>query len=99
MNVDFTTDELANLRDLKHFYGWDIYCKIANGRIAQLNKDYLHENVNQDQAWELRVRLQGIMLFQQTMEEIVNSAGVLLEQKLQQLYQEAQEAHYGGDAG
>ena len=64
----------AHLRDLNHTYGWKLYTDFAKSYIDQLTKDYLRENFNQEQAWEARVRLQAIMLFQARMEEIVRTA-------------------------
>lgn len=69
-----TQQELAALRDLNHTEGWEVYKRVAHGRIEQANKDYLQDSLTQEEAWEARTKVKAIMTFQSIMEEVVANA-------------------------
>lgn len=72
--MNLTHSQLAALRDLNHTEGWELYKRIAREYVEQLNRDYLRESLTQDEAWEARARVRGMMSFQAMMEERVSSA-------------------------
>lgn len=93
------TEANAHLRDMYHTIGWRIYREVAQARIKHMNHEYLYENFTPEQAWEARVKLQGVMQFQALLEEIVRNACELVDpaalERMILENQYAQEADHG----
>ena len=68
------TQNAAVLRDLYYSRGWEVYRQFAQKRIETLMKDYLREDLTQEEILNKHMQLQAITQFQSGMEGLVRGA-------------------------